>query len=167
MPTWTNEEVAEMIKGDLDPKVRDMLAAAIGMKPSCPPLQLGRAVPVRGVSCPPTSINFPAYQTEAAHQVNVIRLLQENGWRVCEFRKARVMKAGVDTYRTPFGADGAGFPDLFAVRPPRAMLIEDKSDKGTAAPDQVTWLLLLGKCPQLEVYVIRPEDMARLEEIVK
>ena len=151
---WSKEEVAEMLRRGLDPKVEAQLSAAIG--------QSAPSVAVATQASPAV-----LHQSEAAHQVNVIKLLHETGWKVCEFRKARIKKAGQDVYRTPFGADGVGFPDLFAVRPPRVMLIEDKSDHGAAAPEQVTWLLLLGKCPQLEVHVVRPEDMDKFAKIVK
>ncbi len=153
MPNWSSEEVAEMLKGDLDPGVKRQLAGVVGAK----------VLPVPG----PSDVAVVVRQSEASHQVKVINLLHKYGWRVCEFRKARIKKDGVDVYRTPFGADGAGFPDLFAVRPPRAMLIEDKTDEGAAAPNQVAWLLLCGKCPQLEVKVVRPQDMAAFEEAIK
>ena len=81
--------------------------------------------------------------------------------------KGRVQVKGKETYRTPFGADGTGFPDLFACRPPRALFIENKTDAGAAAPDQVNWLLLLGKCPGIEVRVVRPQDMGELEEAIR
>ncbi len=151
---YSEEEVAELLSQGLDPGVEAQLSAAIGR-----PARVGAPAAALAAIIP--------HQTEAAHQVNVIKLLHDNGWRVCEFRKARIKKGGKDVYRTPFGADGVGFPDLFAVRPPRAMLVEDKSDTGAASPYQVTWLLLCGKCPPLEVYVVRPEDMEKFKEVVK
>jgi hypothetical protein len=111
--------------------------------------------------------NFETRQSEATWQVQVINLLHEHGWTICEFRKARVMRGGKDVYRTPFGADGIGFPDLFAVRPPRVLLIENKSENGKAEPEQVDWLMLLGKCPQLEVICLRPTGIDKLLELIK
>lgn len=103
---------------------------------------------------------------ESDFQKWLIGELNRTGWFICEFRKARVRKAGIDVYRTPFGADGVGFPDLFAVRPPRVLIIEDKSVNGTASPEQIKWLLLLGKCPQLEVKCWSPRDRIEILETI-
>lgn len=161
MRNWTDDELALKLRENLDLRIDD------GMMP-CQQrgIEGGRAM-LQALDKVLTEHPELNRITEAAHQVNVINLLHDNGWKVCEFRKARIKKAGQDVYRTPFGADGPGFPDLFAVRPPRAMLIEDKSDTGAASPNQVNWLLLCGRCPQLEVRVVRPEDMAEFAEIVK
>jgi hypothetical protein len=113
-----------------------------------------------------TSYGLVPTESEAHFQQRVINLLQDNGWLVCEFRKARIKKGGVDVYRTPFGADGVGFPDLVAVKPPRVLFIEDKSDVGKAPPDQVRWLLVLGKCPAVEVFVLTPGKFEEFKEKV-
>ncbi len=106
---------------------------------------------------PPSSsgstIGLPTLEKD--FQQRLIKLLQDNEFWVCEFRKARIMKGGVDVYRTPFGADGVGFPDLVAVKPPRLLFIECKSDKGKASPEQMEWLLKLSGCP-VEVYCWHP-----------
>jgi hypothetical protein len=106
-------------------------------------------------------------KSEAEFQKELIKKLQGIGWLVCEFRKARVMKNRKDVYRTPFGADGEGFPDLVAVKPPQVLFIENKSENGTASPVQIRWLLALGKCPGVEVHVLKPSDTEKINEILR
>jgi len=105
--------------------------------------------------------------SEATFQQRLIKALQENGWKVCEFRKARIKKGGIDVYRTPFGADGMGFPDLIAARPPRVLFIENKSDSGQASPEQIKWLLLLSKCQGVETYCWQPAHWDTIYEVIK
>ncbi len=119
--------------------------------------RIGAAIPA-----PPVSPTAP----EKDFQARLIKELQKNGWRVCEFRKARIKKDGVDVYRTPFGADGKGFPDLIAGRPPRILFIENKGLTGDASPEQIRWLLLLGKCP-VEVYCWTPEDWDEIMKVIQ
>lgn len=78
--------------------------------------------------------------SEAEWQQTLIELLQLKGYKVCEFRKARLIKGGVDTYRTPFGADGKGFPDLIAVKGQTCLFIECKSEKGKLSLEQKDWI---------------------------
>ena len=102
---------------------------------------------------------------EADWQRTVIEAARRHGWKVCEFRKARVKRGGVDVYRTPFGADGVGFPDLLMVRPPRVLVVENKSENGKISPEQMDWLLQLGGCPGIEVRVLKPSD--NLDEVLE
>ncbi len=105
-----------------------------------------------------------ANESEADFQKRVIKFLQEHGYKVCEFRKARRQVDGKDVFRTPFGADGVGFTDLVAVKPPRVLFIEDKSDAGKLSPEQIDWAMLLAKCPSIEMIVLSP---AKWDEFVK
>jgi len=107
-------------------------------------------------------------------QKQVIALLRILGYKVCEFRKARRMKGGVDTYITPFGADGQGFPDLFANRPRssgsplgRLVFIECKSSKGKLSPAQEMWKAILEECLMAEYYCVKPADFDELAEKLK
>jgi VRR-NUC domain-containing protein len=62
------------------------------------------------------------------------------------------------SWRTPVTADGAGWPDLCLVRPPRILFAELKSESGTLRPNQTEWLDVLRLLPQVEVYLWRPGD---------
>ncbi len=145
----TGEELAEILKN--------------------PDLRIDKAVLVHGER---PSINVQPSKrggkyNESAWQSDLIKLLHHHGWKVCEFRKARVMRGGTDVYRTPFGADGVGFPDLVAVRPPRVLFIENKSSQGNASPEQVEWLMTLGKCSGVETYCWRTSELEKIESILE
>ena len=98
---------------------------------------------------------------EADWQKEVIELLHADGWTVCEFRKARIKKDGKDVYRTPFGADGVGFPDLIAVKGKRCLFIEDKSEYGRLRREQEGWLIRLMNL-HTESMVWRPSDREKI-----
>lgn len=94
---------------------------------------------------------------EAELQSAIIGLAHLLGYRVAHFRPARVKcytcgggerqtrppcrRCGGTgwTWRTPVEADGAGFPDLFMVRPGRAIMAEVKIDT-KPTPEQQQWL---------------------------
>ena len=105
--------------------------------------------------------------TETQFQQQVIDLAHLTGWTVAHFRAAKVIIKGVETYRTPVQADGKGFPDLVLVKPPRVLFIELKSESGQASPEQVAWLLLLGKCPGIETYCWKPSQWDEIVEILR
>lgn len=66
-----------------------------------------------------------------------------------------------------------GFPDIVAVRPPRLLFIELKSEKGKLTPEQEAWLENLRECSRgifaegLEVYLWRPSMFDEILEILK
>lgn len=57
-----------------------------------------------------------------------------------------------------------GFPDYIAMRPPRLLAIELKSDKGQLTPEQYFWLAGLELCG-IPSYLWQPKD--DINEIVK
>lgn len=62
------------------------------------------------------------------------------GWLVHHDRPARVMKAGVETWRTNIEGD-KGFPDLVLVHAAHGVLFRElKSEKGLVSPEQQDWL---------------------------
>jgi hypothetical protein len=68
----------------------------------------------------------------------VTDFLEWRGWRWSHFHDSRRQVApGV------FVGDraAAGFPDIVAVRPPRLLFIELKSEKGKLEPEQDAWLV--------------------------
>ena len=107
-------------------------------------------------------------QSEEDWQKQLIDLLHLHGYKICEFRKARIMKGGVDSYRTPFGADGVGFPDLVVVHPVsgNAFAVECKSDTGKMRPEQYQWQEWLVTCGIMH-FTWRPKDWDWIVEVVK
>ena len=97
---------------------------------------------------------------EAAFQAVVVEIARLAGWRVAHFRAARTEKG----WRTPVAADGAGWPDLVLVRPPRIVFAELKSERGKLSARQADWIGALRLLPAAEVYVWRPDDWDELVE---
>lgn len=102
--------------------------------------------------------------TEAEFSAAVIELARAFGWRCATFRPARVMRGGKETYETPVGADGKGFPDILAVRD-RIIAIELKSAKGKLRPDQVRWQQAIVGAGG-EWYCWKPADWNQIREVL-
>lgn len=77
-----------------------------------------------------------ALQKGQAFERKIINLARLNGWRVAHFRKVKDPKTG--GWRTPVGADGAGFPDLTLARGGRVVFAELKAG-GDLSKDQRAW----------------------------
>jgi len=71
-------------------------------------------------------------------------LLNIYKWRWCHFRTARTK----DSWRTALSGD-KGFPDYIAVRPPRLLIAELKSEDGKLTDDQQLWLDALRECVRM------------------
>jgi hypothetical protein len=97
---------------------------------------------------------------EASFQAVVVQTARLAGWRVAHFRAAKTSKG----WRTPVTADGAGWPDLVLVRPPRIIFAELKSETGELRQRQAEWLDVLRLLPQVEVRLWRPADWTALVE---
>ncbi len=95
--------------------------------------------------------------TESDFQQTIIDAAHALGWVVAHFRPARVIKNGMETWRTAVAADGAGFPDLILVKPPRLLVVEVKSETGKLSKDQEDWLRLFAKCG-IEWHLWYPKD---------
>lgn len=91
--------------------------------------------------------------TEAELEAGVIELARLLGWRCAHFRAARTLHG----WRTPVTADGAGFPDLLALKDGRILAAELKSTRGRVSSEQAGWLEAFeragGSC-----HVWRPAD---------
>lgn len=61
----------------------------------------------------------------------------------------------------------AGFPDEVLVRGKRLIFAELKGETGQTTPAQEDWLAALDGPPCTEVYLWRPEDMDRIERILR
>lgn len=101
--------------------------------------------------------------TDTKRRMSLCHLL---GWRATHARPARVIRGNREIYETAFSADGKGFPDIFAVRPPRMLWAELKSDGEYPRPEQAAWLDLLAECELAEVYLWRPADLEEITEIL-
>jgi len=91
-------------------------------------------------------------QSEKSHQSQVLALAKLHHW------------ATYHTWRSTHSA--AGFPDVVAIRPPRCLFLELKTETGVVSPPQRAWLDALARCPGVEVYTIRPSDWALLEALL-
>ena len=108
---------------------------------------------------PETEEGFMGWVVDYAHLM---------GWFVAHARPARTIHG----WRTPWQYDGNGFPDLFLVRPPRAIGAELKRNAKTERArarqledEQQVWLDLLGGCP-IETYVWRPADRPEIQRLL-
>ena len=79
--------------------------------------------------------------SEESFSSYVEELLTLYGWHWCHFRPAQTEKG----WRTAVSGD-KGFPDYIAVRPPRLLIFELKSDKGQLSREQEEWMELLQGC---------------------
>ncbi len=86
----------------------------------------------------------PGGPTEAAFQAAIVELAARCGWQ------------SYHTYDSRRSAPG--FPDLVLCRAPRLLFVEVKTARGRVRPAQHVWLAALAACPQVEVYLWRPEQ---------
>jgi hypothetical protein len=99
--------------------------------------------------------------TERSFHSAIVKMARHYGWRIAQFRAARMQDG---EWRTPVGGDGKGYPDFTLVRE-RVMWVECKADKGRLSPSQNEWLETLKLAGQ-EVYVWRPRDMDEIQGIL-
>lgn len=102
--------------------------------------------------------------SETDFQKTIIDAAHTFGWLVAHFRAARVMKHGVETWRTAVSADGKGFPDLLMIKDKRLMVVETKSNTGRLSKEQGDWLRAFANC-KVEWHVWTPMD--DFEEIAR
>ena len=89
--------------------------------------------------------------------------LDLTGWAWIHPRPARRAQG---KWTTPTQGNSAkGFPDIVAVRPPRVLWLELKTERGRVSPEQDDWLERLRTSGQ-EAYVIRlPRDWQFFTEL--
>ena len=93
------------------------------------------------------------YIREADFQRAVIELATLCGWRYYHNGDSR--------RATP------GWPDLVLLRPPEAIFVELKTDKGQAKPAQLETLNVLARCERMETYIWRPKHWESIMERLK
>lgn len=101
--------------------------------------------------------------SEQAFMNALIEAAQLWSWRVAHFRPAKTERG----WRTPVQADGAGFPDLVLLKPPRVIFVELKSEKGKATQAQMTWLDELAAVSTVESHLWRPSDWWAIAEVLR
>lgn len=91
--------------------------------------------------------------TEAELKRAVLALAYRHGWLVYHVPATNVR-----------GSQGRGYPDLTLARNGFAMWLELKQEKGTVRPEQLSWI---GELPVGSAFVIRPSDLAWLEDALR
>lgn len=92
-------------------------------------------------------------------QKAILEEMKLRRWTACHF--ASVLATGRDgkpRWRTPFEADGKGWPDIFAVRAHRAIAIEVKGHGDSLKPEQEQWLDALRQAG-IETHVWTPSSL--------
>jgi hypothetical protein len=99
------------------------------------------------------SLANPQAMKESQLQRAIIETAELLGWRVMHQRPAR---RGDGTWMTAIEGH-PGWPDLALLRPPRFLVVELKSVKGTLTHDQALWLNGF-RASGIQTYVWRPAD---------
>jgi VRR-NUC domain-containing protein len=90
---------------------------------------------------------------------------REQGWQDTVTRAARLL--GWLVYHTYDSRRSvAGFPDLVMLRGARCIVAELKTETGQVKPDQKRWLEAFHLIPLVEVYVWRPSDWKKVEDVL-
>lgn len=106
------------------------------------------------------------YTTEREFLFWVLEVAQAFGWRCYHAPDSP------DARKLPRGRRGEylvdpGYPDIFAVRPPRVVVIETKTVKGRLRHGQEEWRADLLRCPGIEFHLWRPGDEAKAQEVLQ
>ncbi len=134
------------------------------------------------------ALNAGGELTEAAFQTSVVGLLRVYGWPHIYHAPAgghAPARAGGRRVALEQLPEGRGFPDLLAVKGPRILVAELKTDKGRIGPGQVEWLEAFelvaaaiaalipadlggGYAPPIvEAYLWRPRDWDTLHDVIR
>jgi hypothetical protein len=86
--------------------------------------------------------------TEEMLQHAFVEYARYHGWKAAHCRRARVRIGGVETWRTPMGADGNGWPDLVLCHPVMGIMVvaEVKTETGVRSVEQEQWADWLIAC---------------------
>lgn len=85
----------------------------------------------------------------------IVRALTKDGWKIMMMPQQRGVPAKTSS----------GWPDIFAVKPPRSLALELKSEKGTVSQKQYDWLTNLA-ASGVESYVLRPSLLEYFHEMI-
>ena len=107
---------------------------------------------------------LPVKQSETGFCSSLIDLFHQYRWRVVHVRPSLVREG---RWLTHGAGDIAGWPDLLAVRGPRALAVECKVGRNKATQAQLDWLAALGHVPGIEAHIWYPTDWDQILEVVK
>lgn len=118
------------------------------------------------------SIVNNSLQTEADWQKTLISYAHLMGWLVATFRPARVLRHGKETYETPVGADGRGWPDLVLVKTIFSgdtviLASELKSESGKISTSQAMWLENMDKVAGVFAFVWIPSQFQDISDVLQ
>lgn len=104
------------------------------------------------------------FADEDAFQLWIVGLAREHGWRVFWIPNwmYRLAMASMKRARRAREWPDKGLPDLLLLRPPRLLIWECKSPRGTTSPEQDGWLADFRACG-IEARVVKPKDCAWIE----
>jgi hypothetical protein len=115
--------------------------------------------------------------THEDYRVLVTELLQVFGYQILSIlpamrgRTRMVIRDGqvVETpvYVTPVAGNGKGFPDIYAIRPPRCVVAEIKVGNDRLRPEQKVWLELFKLMPNTQAWELRPENFDDFKKAVQ
>lgn len=94
--------------------------------------------------------------SEAQLQRAIVALARQLGWRVLTINAAAPQRGG--GFRTPFGADGVGWPDAFMVRGEWALAVELKVGRNKPSVLQEEWIAALIQVPGILGFVWHSDD---------
>lgn len=100
----------------------------------------------------------PAAVPERAWQATLVELLEAFGYAVEHTYPLMTRPKGSDRPVWRTGSTLKGKPDLIALRPPRLLAIECKTDVGRLDPAQRAVLSLYAGVPCARAWVLRPRD---------
>lgn len=103
----------------------------------------------------PLDKDEPPPKSESDLRRYVVKALRKDGWKHMMMPQQRGVPAKTAT----------GWPDIFAVKPPRALALELKTDHGEISQKQYDWLMQLA-ASGVECYVVRPSGLTYFHEMI-
>jgi hypothetical protein len=102
--------------------------------------------------------------TEKQWQTRVDRYARDRGWLTCH-----VFPGQVAAGRFITTTSAPGFPDWWAVRDGRLLVLEFKTEgapPSTIKAEQKRWVKALQEVPGVRAYVVRPSDWPRVQRLL-
>lgn len=104
--------------------------------------------------------------SENALQQRCMDVLRVCRWHVAHMSPAHYRVGGGERYVTPYNREAAGWPDILAIRGPRILAAELKTETGKLSDKQQQWLGWWEEAGA-EVWVVRPSTWERFSEAVR
>lgn len=105
--------------------------------------------------------------TEEEFQALVVDLARRHGWMVHYTADwvHRLIRADMDNRKRSRDWPDRGFPDLILMKPPRLLIVENKSRMGRLNPGQAEWIAGLRACG-VDVRLWRPADEVDIVDVL-